>query len=194
MQFKRIRRRKRRKREQPWIKAHAIHVLHRRHCPHIINDFLRVLLASGLQVGIHQKIQRMELMSLAPHVHGRFFSRSSDGCNVGINIVLPQTEPRKNMRRHVQRMRGPRRKLRIFAGRGQSLLGHVGFIVSVDQIVRDSRMVRLLGKKLLQNCGSFLSILVRFVAIWFSRQQTQRIECRRFVIIRITLVNLFHGL
>ena len=88
----------------------------------------------------------MELMSFAPHVHGSFFLSGRNRADVRINVVLPQSETRKNMCRHVQCMRSRWSDLRIAARRGQTQVRHLRFVVRVDQIMWNARMVRLLGK------------------------------------------------
>ena len=164
--------------------------MHRRHSAYFIDDLLRVLFATGLQVGVHQKIHGVKLMPLAAHVLRRFFLSGRYRANIGIDVVLPQTEPRKNMGWHVQGVWCSRCKLRIPACRRQAQLRHVGFVIRMDQIMRHARVIGLLGKQFLQHRGGSLSIGVGLIVV--SRQHAKRVKRRCFVIIGMPLVNLLH--
>ena len=105
---------------------------------------LRIGFAPALQVGIDQKIHGMKLMTLAAHVHGGRLAGGGDGSQVGIDVILPQPQPGKNMRRHMQRMRRGGSDLGIAARRGQSQFGQLRLVIAVNQVMRHSGMVGLL--------------------------------------------------
>ena len=112
-----------------------------------VDYFLRILFTASLQIGVDEKVHRVELVAFPAHVHGRFFLGCGDGGLVGVDIVLPQPEPRENVCRHVQGMRGCRSERCIFACCRQSLLRHVGLVVGMYQVVRHAWMVRIFSKQ-----------------------------------------------
>ena len=63
---------------------------------------------------------------------------------IRLNRFFPQTQPRKNVRWHVERMRRRRSDFRVGPSSGQGKNRKLGRIVAVDQVVSDTGMVWLL--------------------------------------------------
>ena len=63
---------------------------------------------------------------------------------VGLYRLLPQADHRIDVRRHVLRMRCRRRDLGVLVGRRDAALRDRRKVVRVDQVVRDTRVVRVL--------------------------------------------------
>ena len=101
----------------------------------------------------------MKLMLGSSHVHGRGLPRRGDRSQVGIDVVLPQSQPAEDVRGHVQRVWGGRRNLRVTARGRQTGRGKLRRVVRVNQIVRDARMVGLRRKQRLQDCRRFFPLL-----------------------------------
>src|ERR1022692_3713560 len=59
--------------------------------------------------------------------------------------------------------------------------------------MRDAWVLRLLGKQFFQDRARLLAVGKRCVVVRLGCQQRQRVESRRFVILRILLVHLLHG-
>jgi len=56
-------------------------------------------LPSTLHIGGHKEIHGVKLMPFAAHVHRRRLARSRDGRQIRIDVVLPESESSKDMRR-----------------------------------------------------------------------------------------------
>ena len=72
---------------------------------------------------------------------------------VGIDRLLPQAEPGKDVRRHVQRVRDRRCNLCVAHCGRQPEFGELLRVVAMDQVVHDSRVVRLGLPHVFQNLG-----------------------------------------
>ena len=97
MEFHGVVRREFNQRVAARIGSHAVHIVHWRHGLYFFNQRLSFGFPSALQVGIHQEIHRMELVSFTAHAHGGRFPRGGDRSKIGIDIVLPQPDSGKNM-------------------------------------------------------------------------------------------------
>ena len=62
---------------------------------------------------------------------------------IRFHTLIPHPQPREDMRRHMKGMRRGRSYLRIRARDIDSLAGHFSVVISVDQIMRNSRMLRI---------------------------------------------------
>lgn len=102
-----------------------------------------------MQIGVFQKFHGVKAVLrsvMESRRFGRYFGRE-----IGGDVVLPEAEARKNVRRHVQRMRHLRRDLRIVARGVESVVSLLGIVAGVNDVVGDSRMVRMLAKQGLEN-------------------------------------------
>jgi hypothetical protein len=64
---------------------------------------------------------------------------------------IPHPETRKDVRRHMQRVRHPRRDRIICLGCGQAALSELRIIVGMDQVMNDPGMVRVLFPEFFQD-------------------------------------------
>ena len=126
----------------------------------MVSDFVDHLggisFAAALQVGIDQEIHGVELVAFAAHAHRSGFASGGDGGEVRVDVVLPEADAGEDVRRHVQRVRRGGSDLRITARGGNAELRQLRFVVAVDQVVRDSRMVGFGGEKFFENGSSLL--------------------------------------
>src|SRR5678815_2751819 len=100
----------------------------------------------------------MKLMARTAHLHGGRLAGCRHRRQVRIDVILPQAYPREDVRWHMQRMRCPGSNLRITSRRRKSQLRKLRFIVGMNQIVRDARMVRLGREKFFKHGGRFLAV------------------------------------
>ena len=76
--------------------------------------------------------------------------RRIGGRQVRVDRLLPEPEPREDVRRHVERVGRGGRDLRVGARRRQRLGGERRIVEGVDHVVRDARMIRLERKQFVQ--------------------------------------------
>ena len=93
------------------------------------------------------------------------------------------------MRRHVQRMRHIGGNFAVIAGDRQRLLGKTRGVISMDDVMVGSRVLRDLGQQVLRNLPCVGADCVALVAKPGSCHQCQRVKCCRFKILRIILVD-----
>jgi hypothetical protein len=115
-------------------------------------------------------------------------------CVVGGDRFLPIADAREDMRRHMQRVRSPRRDLRVAGGRAQPFIGDGRIVVGVDQVVRDARMVGLALEYLLQDGRRLKLVGIGLVIRRGGDIEGERVEHLRLVVARIALRKLLHGL
>ena len=89
------------------------------------------------------------------------------------------------MRRHVERVRRRRRDRRVPPGRLERVIGERRDVVAVDDVVREPRMLRLASEQALEDCARLQPARIRLVRGLLGRGQRQRVEDRRFRIVRI---------
>ena len=82
-------------------------------------------------------------------------------------------------------VRRRRRDLRVELGGGQAFVGDRRIIVEMDQIVRDTGMLRLALPDRLQDCRALELLRVGLVIGRRRRIERDRIENLRFVVVRI---------
>jgi hypothetical protein len=68
---------------------------------------------------------------------------------IGINRLLPQPEPGKDVGGHMQRVRSRRRNTRITMGRITATLGNGRVVIAMNEVMRHTRMLWLLRKHFL---------------------------------------------
>src|SRR5438477_12235034 len=94
----------------------------------------------------------------------------------------------------MQRMRHPWRNIIMTLGRSQSALCGLRIIVGMDEVMNDSRMVRVLFPQLFQHAGSLkllrqARVVRRGVT---SSQHGERVEGLHFEIVRMLVAELAH--
>src|SRR5437773_4840118 len=98
-----------------------------------------------------------------------------DGDFVGLDLVIPHAERKKDVRRHVLRMTGFGRNLRIDARRPQTKRSVDRVVVTMNQVVNDTRMPRMLRKNLFEHGGG-AHVSGEIAAVLRSTQYGKRIE------------------
>src|SRR5258705_11391629 len=132
------------KSRDPRIEPHAIHVVnYARHRLYFFNQCPRISVASTLEVGVEKKVHGVKLMTFAAHVHSRSLARGRDRSEGRTDVVWPQSDPGKDVRRHMQRMRSHGCDLCVAPRRPKSQLRPLRFVVRVDQVMGHSGMVWL---------------------------------------------------
>jgi hypothetical protein len=81
------------------------------------------------------------------------------GVRARLDRLLPQSQPREDVGRHVQGVRRGRRDLRVPPGGVERARGEWRVVVAVDEVVGDARMVRLLGEDPLQDLPRLQHVL-----------------------------------
>ena len=98
------------------------------------------------------------------------------------------------MRRHVLRVRGIRRDLRIAQRRRQAFDGDRRIVVQMDQIVGDARMLRLALENRLEDRRAFELVGVGLVGGRGRDIERNRVEDLGFVVVGIFCGQRFHRL
>ena len=101
---------------------------------------------SGLQVGVNLVVAGMQFFCRLTFAPRRRCRR-----DIAVDGFLPVAHARKGVRWHVQRMRRIRRNFRITPRRHERPSRQRRHVVSMDNVVRQSRMLRLLLEQFLQN-------------------------------------------
>ncbi len=102
----------------------------------------------------------MILMTCIAHMRFRCVATGCDGCQVGIDVFLPHAEPGKDVRRHVQGVRCGRSDLSVSPRGWKPEFRHSRHVVRMNQIVRDTRMIRLNQEQFFQDGGRLLPLRV----------------------------------
>src|SRR5439155_21227130 len=117
---------------------------------------LRRDVAARLEVGVDEIVERMK--GLIPDAVRSRFRAVRDACVRGrpvrVDRLLPQSQTREDVARHVKRVRRRRRDLRVAAGGGEGAARERRRIVAMDDVVGHPGVVRLLGEYLFENRAS----------------------------------------
>src|ERR1041384_4071594 len=128
--------------------------------------------------------------------HGSVTTRSFSGGAIRGDGFIPHSQAGKNMRRHMERVRHPWRDIIIRLGCSQAAVCELRVIVSVNQVMNDSRMIRVLFPELFQDTRCFQllrqSCVVRRGVT--SRQYREGVEGLYFKVVRILVAQLAHGI
>ncbi len=121
----------------------------------------------ALQVGVSLIIHRVQALIARLAVCGCCFRFGGQflGTDIGPNGFVPESQSRKNVRRHVIRVGGGRCDLGIHARCSETFLRERRIVVAMNDVVRDAGVMRLQFEQRLQNLAALLLIgegLVRF--------------------------------
>ena len=123
-------------------------------------------------------------------------ARRGRGPRVGRDVLVPKTQPREDVRRHVLRVRHVGRDRRVPACRVQAVLGELRHIVRVDEVVCEPRMFGLRLEDRLED--RVRTALIRKGGIGgirlTERDQRERVENRRFPVRRVAALDPIHRL
>ena len=117
-------------------------------------DLLDGGLGAGVVANLHVRVfEEVHGMHFVMH-HVMMCSHAisyANGREVGVNIVLPKSKAREDVRRHVHGVRGRRRDASVFARGRKSETGHRRIVATVDDVVGDARMIWSLVVKLVED-------------------------------------------
>src|ERR1700730_9181566 len=112
----------------------------------------------------------------------RILFRGAPGVLVRRRRLLPVSQPSENMRGHVLRVRDRCGGFGVGSGCLETICSMCWIIVSVNQVVQDTRMLRILCVYLFKEPGC-CNLLLEILAAFFDRTQYRKpIEKLRFVI------------
>ncbi len=156
----------------------------------LLDDLLGLGVLSGLQVGVQQEVHGVQFVTA--HVHRTRLLGQIHRLQVGLNIFLPQSEPREDVRRHVHGVRRRRSDRCIGTCGRQGRRGQLRIVAGVNDVVRQPGMIRVFLEERQQDGNGFLVVRQRGVIRWRRCQQRQRVEGARFHVLGIFLVELAH--
>ena len=117
----------------------------------------------------------------------------ANGGEVGVNIVLPKSEAREDVRRHVHGVRGRRRDAGVFARGRKREAGHGGIVATVDDVVSDAGMIRLLVVKFVEDGNGGFGVGEIGVAVGARGEEREGVKDGGFVVVGIAFVDALHG-
>src|SRR5437899_469529 len=149
---------------------------------HLLDNSLRLGILSGLQIGVHQIIHGVQLVM-------RFIAGlgSARRYGVGVDRLFPISDARENMRWHVLRMWRCRGNLRIPFSGIEALFGQGRRVVKMDEVMSDTRMMRLALENRLENAGALELHCIGLVARRSRNVERDRIKDLRFIVTWIGL-------
>ena len=178
------------------VRRHEALGLRLLHCVEPFEHRARRPVLARLEICVHDVVERVQRL-----IPDRGFSQlrvirlaGIRGRAVGVDRLLPETEAREDVRRHVLRVRHGRRDLRVAPRSAEPARGQGRIVIAVDDVVRDAGMVRLLGQDLLEDRARLQLIGVRLVGRRRRRVQRERIEHRGLAVVGIAPVELLHRL
>ena len=147
---------------------------------HLLDDLARVLIVAELEVRVHHVvdgvIRLVGLVALASNLHRAL---------VGAGRFLPGAHAREDVRGHVQRMGRVGSDARVAPCGHQPLRRDGRRVVAVDQVVRDTGVVRVLLELPFEDGRSLEIRRIRLVGLRLRAGAIQRVERLRLVILRI---------
>ena len=109
--------------------------------------------------------------------------------NVGVYGFPPKTKTNKNMRRHVNGVRGIRRDFRVAAGGVETLRSELRSISGVNQIVCDPGIVGMRSEERFKEMDRLFPELSGVFFVFFcERDKRKRIESSSLDVVRKFLV------
>ena len=105
--------------------------------------------------------------------------------------IVPQPQPREDVRRHVQRMRRIRRDRGVRARRLEAQLGQGRVVHAVNDVVRHAGMVPMAWQQLVENLAALLLPRIRLVGRVevTDRHQLQSVENRSLVVVGVAITD-----
>ena len=122
----------------------------------------------------------------------RILFRRLHGAQVRVHRLLPQSQPHKDMRRHVLGVRRGRRDPGIPPCRFQAFGGQHFVVIAVDQVVRYAGMAGQFFQQRLQDLAALALVGIALVAARRRFIQRQRIKDRCFNVVRICRMQFRH--
>ncbi len=120
-------------------------------CGEGVDRGLGLDVVANLKVGVFEEVHGMHFVMHDMHVHGGHLIGNFDGGEIGIDVVLPEAQARKDVGRHVNGVGGSRRNAGVFAGGGEGEAGHGGIVAAMNDVVGDAGVVRLFVVEIVEN-------------------------------------------
>ena len=143
----------------------------------------------GLQVGIGLIVERVQFLG-----NRVVLVRGRGRRQVGVDRFLPEPDPGEGVRRHVERVRRVRRDLRVAPGRIERPRRQRRHVEAVNDVVRQTRMLRLPLELLLEDAGGLQLVRIGLVRRQRGLSQGQRVEDSRLDIVGMAAGQRLHRL
>ena len=101
-----------------------------------------LVVLDSLQMRVDQVVERVQVVDRHGSVHG-LAQRCRGGPAVPVDRLFPQTEPREDVRRHVQRMWNVRRDLAVSTGHLQRVRRQCRVVVRMNDVVICTGMIAM---------------------------------------------------
>jgi hypothetical protein len=119
---------------------------------------------------------------------GRFHGRGICG-----NVLIPETQPRKDVTGHVHRVGARRSHLAVGPRGRQPLGGERRVVAGMDDVMHDAGMIGVLHPKRRQHLHRAALRLETGIGLRFCRERRERVEGARIDVVRVCGVKLAHG-
>ena len=116
-----------------------------------------------LQIRVHEEVVGVGLVHEAIFVVGFGGFGCLNGCELGVDILLPHAEAREDVSRHVGGMGTGRSDFSVVLGRRQAIFGHGRVVAGVNDVVHYTRIVGITGEERRKN-GHRLVLVRRLVS------------------------------
>ncbi len=135
---------------------------------------------SGLQRRVGLVVHRVQLLGDRAERLGRLGRR-----DVGVDRLLPRSDAREGVRRHVERVRRRRGDGGVAAGRDQGAVGERRHVVAVDDVVGEAGVLRVLLDQPFEDPGRLEQVGVGLVGRRVRAGDRQRVEHLRLDVGRV---------
>ena len=138
------------------------------------NEGRRLSVLRELQVGVGREVRRVVVVRL-----------NLERREIRPNGVLPKADHRVDVRGHVTGVRDGRSDLGVAPGRRDALVGEGREVVRVNQVVRDTRVLRVLRVQPFEDPGRLQLAGICHVVLRRSSLECQRVEDLRLEVVRV---------
>ena len=159
---------------------------------HVISEDLGLFILAHLEIGIDQELVRVHLVRAAGLACRFRLLRRGHRSQVRIDILLPHAKPGKDMSRHVQRMRRRRRNPGILPRSPQAVRRQRRRVAGVNDVVRQSRMLRMRREQRHQDGQRLVLMGQRRVVRRHGSQHRQSVEGRSLHVVRKLAMQRVH--
>ena len=121
------------------------------------------MIIAGLEICIFQEVKRVHFVMHYMQMHRTHIVRNAQRSFIGLDVILPEAQPGKDVRWHMNGVRRRRRDAGILARRCQSQACHLRIVAGVNNVVRNAGMAGVLLKKLVENSHGLSVIGLRWI-------------------------------
>ena len=161
-----------------------------------VRHFPRRLVLPHLQLAEHHVVHRVQRV-VGPDAQRLLLQlahRRAVGGAIAFHQLLPESDPREDVRGHVQRVRHRGRDAGVHPRRRQTLLRQLGVIVGVDQVVRHAGVLRVLAEQRFENSRRLELVGKGLVGGQRGGVEQQGVEHLGFHVLRVALGDALHRL